>query len=357
MQVEPTNSTGKGLDATILDQRVNLTARARALALKENISVPRTEDQFPFPIGLVAASIVDGMLISSWQDHIGPHATAENIVGQGEMQDAFRRVHAENFLVGKANDASLQGFFNAATGSDFELKVEKLMKSGKLPLPQGVHSAQLLDFTNPGSDLSFLDKHGSVVGQAQIKCSISAQPILEHIKKYPGIDVIYASHDAAVDAAKHHIQVIGIHDHIPAVHGPIVVNVGVKASAIHDHIADALHHGSYSLGQHALHHIPWISGTVIGWRAWQRYKDGYDRQENMNKVKRDSIRAGIVLAVAEMLRERKVPGPTAIGVEIASSLTTSAVFVVRDHWDRFASYESEFLKRLQPVNEGMSIAK
>lgn len=91
----------------------------------------------------------------------------------------------------------------------------------------GVHEFRLVDsFTTPGHDALLLDHSGNVVDLVQLKASSGADLIVHHLHAHPQVDTVWATTEAARDAASrglHGVIDTGISDHdlSPAVHGAL----------------------------------------------------------------------------------------------------------------------------------------
>ena len=96
---------------------------------------------------------------------------------------------------------ALRGLEGALRGALFEILVAEKAENGNLELPLEAHELTLADdFSTPGFDAILRSNDGDILGVAQLKTSSSADIIQEHLQRYPEIDVVVASSEAASDA-------------------------------------------------------------------------------------------------------------------------------------------------------------
>jgi hypothetical protein len=327
-----------------------VTNRARKLASTFGIKVATTVENSPFPISIVTAGIVDGVRSHAWVNHLGSNVNAADIMSSDDLKTALQRAGIGGFHPGTADEAQLRGWVSALRGAEGEVAVERDFLDHKLPMPSGTFQVQQLDFTNPGSDYNFLDSRGHILGSANLKIAQSDNVIIEHFRNHPDVNLVYTTSDAAQDAAHHGYQVIGIHDQIPAIHGPLVVDIGKSSHTFTDPILNDLHNGTHEGLLHSrLHQLPWISGTIIGWRAYQRYKKGVELGENLRQSGQDATVSAGVLAVGGVFHHFVFPEPTIVLASLLTAVLIRSVQGVREHWDLFSTYESEFATRVSKL--------
>jgi len=96
---------------------------------------------------------------------------------------------------------ALRGLESALRGALFEIVVADEARRGELDLPEGVSELRLADdFSTPGHDVVLRDDDGALLDVAQLKTSDSADLIVRHLDRYPEVDVVLASTEAAHDA-------------------------------------------------------------------------------------------------------------------------------------------------------------
>jgi hypothetical protein len=102
---------------------------------------------------------------------------------------------------------ALRGLESALRGALFEVVVADQASRGALNLPDGAEELRIVEeFSTPGHDAVLLRSDGSEIGVAQLKTSDSANIIAEHLDRYPDIDLVLASTEAASDAAARGMQ-------------------------------------------------------------------------------------------------------------------------------------------------------
>jgi hypothetical protein len=102
---------------------------------------------------------------------------------------------------------ALRGLERALRGALFEVVVAEQASRGAIDLPDGAEELRIVEeFSTPGHDAVLLRGDGSEIGVAQLKTSDSADIIAEHLDRYPDIDLVLASTEAARDAAARGMQ-------------------------------------------------------------------------------------------------------------------------------------------------------
>ena len=65
---------------------------------------------------------------------------------------------------------------------------------------------------------------------ANVKMTSTADPLVEHLRRYPDVPLLYASTEAAADAAHHGLTVVGAGGPVPR--GPAVVDTGLSVTGL-----------------------------------------------------------------------------------------------------------------------------
>lgn len=244
-----------------------------------------------------------------------------------------------------------EGVVSLATGSALEIDVHEMIRAGELNIPVGTDSVTLLGRTHPGADFEFLDGSGSVIGLMNTKASNSYSIIAEHFATHPEVNYVYATHDAAVDAARHGFTVMnGLSDSIPLTHQPIVIDVGTSSNEYREAFAELASSddgGFMGLfdGDSVVDNIPWITLGVLAYRAGRRHVGGMPLQENKTKLFRDSMRSGSVYGASVALQAAGVPVPVTIVASMFSAAAVEGVFRVKDEWGAMAGHEQSLATR------------
>jgi len=200
--------------------------------------------------------------------------------------------------------------------------------------PAGTTTAQLLGFTQPGSDLAFTDADGNLIAQANVKIAQSARVIREHFDRHPDVPIVYASSDAAQDAQRLGFQVI-LGGDVPESVDQVVIDIGRSSEAFDQEIAAGLGLGEWAADQASaldlLDAVPWFSTAAIAVRAIQRLRAGASRAEVLRESGRDVTVAAAGIASGKIAASATSSEPSiAVIALLASSLTYAATEVRRD---------------------------
>lgn len=125
-----------------------------------------------------------------------------------ELRTALQRAYPHSYADSEAiadrltglSEESLIGLMNGVQGAMFELRVAEMFEQGQLQLPEGAEGWELAEFTTAGVDGRFLDGGGNVVGVFQIKASTEADLITDHLARYPDVETVIATSEAAKTA-------------------------------------------------------------------------------------------------------------------------------------------------------------
>lgn len=176
---------------------------------------------------------------------------------------------------------SIDGLVQTVKGALFEQEVAAGLVDGELGdvrLPSGAIPV-LGDFTTPGSDL-VIQRDGDVLTQVQLKASASADDIAEHLRRFPEVDTVYATHEAALDAAVRGLQVEDTH---------------LADADLVDRVASAFHdQASTSIGEVLDEVVPQLTLVLVlvEWAVLRR--NGFDPAEASARARRRVADALIV---------------------------------------------------------------
>lgn len=341
---------GQDIEESILNDRLSLASRLTALADSASGYRSAKSPLWDGTVPIAVAGVMDALRFSKVDVSLG----GSDVTHQ-EFVDALNRTHVDPQTLQDHVVERARGGFIAVRGAYFENHLVEGIRDRTIPLPKGVDHVQLNSFTHPGSDLTMFGDHGQVIVEANAKAASSAAVILEHFERYPDVPVVYATTEAAQDAARHGIRVIGSGTKSFILDGhPTVIDIG-ETAASYDQQLHALasgHHESFLhfFGAHdLLSHIPWISGGVIAFRMFRRYQAGMERADNLQQLGRESARSASALAVGGILQHAGVPIPvTVIGTLCAASAAQGA-FDVRDSWSMLSAQETLISQRAQSL--------
>jgi hypothetical protein len=250
---------------------------------------------------------------------------------------------------------STRAIMNSAVGSALELDVNEMFQAGELYAPSGTDSVRLLGRTHPGADFEFLDTSGNVVGLMNTKASSSYSIIAEHFEKYPDVNYVYATHDAAMAAADNGFTVVnGTSGSIPLTDQPIVVDVGVNSHDYREALQELANQDGGGMfgfinGDSIVDNIPWITLGVLAYRTRQRHTSGMGLSENKKMLFRDSMKSGTVYGVSGALQAAGVPIPVTMATSMLSAAAVQGVFKVKDDWGAMAAMESTLVDRAESL--------
>ncbi len=157
--------------------------------------------------------------------------------------------------------AALRGLGNAVKGSLFEMQVAEGVIAGDIELPSGVTAFRLVDdFFTPGYDAQLLDDQGHVVDVIQLKTSQTAAIISDHFDRYPTIEKVWTSHEAAVDAANRGLE--GVFD--------TQISDSDLAAVVHEALVDQATTSALEVIDELIPQVTYaIIAVQAGWRLMQ----------------------------------------------------------------------------------------
>ncbi|MCB9379713.1 MAG: hypothetical protein H6513_03355 [Acidimicrobiaceae bacterium] len=292
-------------------------------AVEPYVGRRRTPDS---PLLVIGAAALDGYFAAEG---------AVELMGDGELVEAVTRAGLHDFPFGTAEGERLRGALTALRGAVGEQWVLDHLTSGALASPVGASAAELMTFTHPGTDVVFTGDDGHVVATANVKIASSARVILDHFAAHPDVPIVYASSDAAADAARHGLQVLTMTDAAGG-HGHVVVDIG-RSSVDFDHDVTSLLPETYGLDDVAfvaefLDNIPWFSMGAIAVRAIQRLQAGEARAAVLRDAGRDATVASVGATAAHAAASVASSELSVALVALTASSLTYAVTEVRRSW-------------------------
>jgi len=341
---------GRDIEEAILDERLALAHRLTALADSASGYRSAKSPLWDGTVPIAVAGVVDALQFNKIDVSLG-----DSDITHQEFVDALQRAHVDPQTLEDHVIERARGGFIAVRGAYFENHLIEGIRDRAIPLPQGVDHVQLNSFTHPGSDLTMFGDHGQVIVEANAKAASSAAVILEHFQRYPDVPVVYATTEAAQDAARHGIRVIGSETKTFVLDGhPTVIDVGETASSYDQHLHALVSDQQQSFlhffgADDLLSHIPWISGGVIAFRMYRRYQAGMARADNLQQLGRDSARSATALAVGSILQHAGVPIPVTVIGTLCSASAVQGAFDVRDSWSMLSAQETLISQRAQSL--------
>lgn len=345
-------NVGDDFDESILDDRRRLVERLERMAREASSYRSRPVGEWSGTLPVVAAGFSDALMQSA---HLGSDLGSSLSIQ--ELHEAMDRSGVAVDHLRSADLDTVRNAVNKAVGSAFEIDVRNALQAGELHAPVGTDHFQQYSFTNPGADFGFsgIDGHRQIL--MNTKASLGYSVIQNHFVEYPHVNYVYATHEAAVEAARHGVQVVdGVHGVIPVVDHPIVIDTGMSASdyrhAFNDLVSSDHHHLFGWFGDDSvLGHVPWITLGLLTYRAARRHNSGMAIAENKRQGLRDLSRSGAAYGAATVLQHVGVPVPVTIVGSMFAAATTRGIFDVKDEWQFLAQYDETLANRLTKVAE------
>lgn len=338
-------------DLSILKQRKQIVEKFERIAFNGRLKSEEASE-FGF-LPLVMASAIDGWRALEHSNNAFHFDNAGGVTN-ADVNSALERSGVDVHAFSEAQKEVIRGANTAVRGALFEVETNQQLHNGSLIVPKGTVSIEQQTFTHPGADFSFVGKDGRIIDNMNTKVAQSWDVIRDHYEHHPDVRLVYASSDAAQDAARHGLTVIdGHHGVIPLNGERVVVDVGTSSAHFQHqfeqhlkHIVDADHSHWFDhldIGDF-YKHIPWISLGVIGLRAGLRYRAGVDKAENMKQMGRDSARSLGGMTGAALAHHVGASMPVAFFSALTSAAMVQGVFEVRDSWE-LVSRQEEYLGR------------
>ena len=343
-------NVSENFDEEILSKRKDVATRLEEMARRvaDYRAVPIKEWTGTIPV--VAAAVADAVLF-----HQQVHSDIGSMLSDDQVSAILNRSRVTFDHLHSVDPDTVRNAFNKAVGAAFEIDVQHGLQSGQIHAPLGTSAVHQYSYTNPGADFGFsgIKDHGDVL--MNTKASTHYALIAKHFAEHPAVNYVYATHEAAVDAARHGFHVVdGLHGPIPLVDHPIVVDTGISAIGYHDSLADvAASHHHHLLGLIDMHgileNIPWITVGLLTYRAYRRHSKGISADENRAQSVRDVGRSGAAYGAAVLLQHAGVPVPVTVVGSMFSAAAVNGIFEVKDDWQYLGDYDEAIAGRLEAM--------
>ena len=280
-----------------------------------------------------------------------------DLIDQSELEQAASRANIDTGALEVATQEELRGYWSAIRGAAGELHVTEQLASGELPLPVGTDTAQLEGFTVPGRDISFFvgDDYATA---ANVKIASSADVIVEHFARYAEtVPIVYASSDAAADAAERGYSVIDATQEWVDVDGPVVVDIGVPSNEFDEIVTGDLADAPLDLGvdldaDRILDEFPWLATGMIGVRAVYRLAKGASAADVARATGRDATTAAAAITGGKLVATLGGPDPVSFAAGIAAGWSAHAALEVRRAWKDHGDSDEALADRLGALAAG-----
>jgi hypothetical protein len=233
--------------------------------------------------------------------HGDPREVGDLLSGSA-LERALSRSGGGSFIPGENSAEATQAVLYGVRGAAGEYWVTEQLVAGTLPVPTGTDRVELVDFHQPGVDLSFYSGTEPVIA-ANVKISQNSSVVIRHLERYPEMGVVYASSDAAASASRAGYTVIGPNTATFDAHrGPVVIDIGRSSTDFDAEIWSTLNSAvdagvtsasvsSIGAGE-LLTFAPWISIAMITARSAQRIRDGLPMNLVLREAGADGLTAG-----------------------------------------------------------------
>lgn len=326
-------------------ERFERTARAARESHARSSLGPSGVGRGQSPLVVVAATGLDGLRL----EHLDRDGV--ELLGDSELALAAERAGLSGFDLQGEDAERVRGALTAIRGSVGEHWVLDRLRQGILPVPEGAASAEMLPFTTPGIDLVFTNADGVEVGAANIKVAASADVVMRHFERYPDVSVVYATSDAAADAAARGVRVIGSGDMLPT-GSPVVVDISHTSEQFDAQIREAIKHGGDHFGpidDGAIEMLPWLSSGAIGVRALLRVRAGMPARDVARNAGREGVAAGTAATAAQLASRLTASEPSVALVAMVTSALTFGALDVRRSWTSLSDQLAYVARRAAQV--------
>ena len=346
----PMMSSLISLHDTVLSERRKVVEKFEGLAQSLDPRWSPDTNNVKELIPIVASVLLDESHVVP--DHLLPHSDflGGSDITKDDVIQALTRSHIDVSKLSDFDVEQLRGAMISARGALVENDVYEKLLSHRLPVPKGTAQIVQDSFNHPGSDFRFLDSKGHLIDSMNVKAAKNLESITQHFHAHPDVNLVFATHDAAVAAKQHGFDVVSSTAHDFVTHGQqVVVDIGHTSSWYqeqflrhspgfgtfdHGHILnDGFSHGSF------VHHFPWISASVIIYRAARRYRDGMELAEQKKLAAQDVTRVGVSLTVGGILKAVGLHNPGAAIGSIGSMIAVQGLYNVRESWSQLSTSE------------------
>ncbi len=340
-------------DAGILDVRRATIEKMEHLARRAGSYKSRSVGKWKGTIPISIVTTVDAVRAASSESSRG----ASDIFSGNREQigAALERSSVSVEHLQSDNLETVITALNKATGAAFELEVQRMFQAGELAVPPGTAKIELASFTNAGSDFRFIDSDDRVIGLMNTKASLGHDVIAEHFARYPEVNYVFVTDEAANAAAEAGYTVVdGLSDSLPATNDAVVVRTGISAQEFRDSFEQFVTDGDTGLsswldGGWVIDNLPIFTIGFLAYRFRKRHQQGLSRAEIKSATTRDAVSSGTAYGVAIGLQAVGVPIPVTIVGSMFSAASVNGLFQVRDEWGDLASNEDLLTSRLEQL--------
>ncbi len=171
-----------------------------------------------------------------------------------------------NGVFAHLSSRGIGGLTSSVKGTVLELSTVHDMNHGAIPMAPGATYAELAHSLNqPGWDIAERRYDGHIVTHVQVKATDHWQVIAHHLSRYPEYPDVATTHEGAQAMLDH-----GVDSHH-------VIDTGVSAHALTDHVASNLDHLTMA---HSLHEVvPEVAIVAILAIAAFKLRNGESREK------------------------------------------------------------------------------
>jgi len=335
-------------DEEILTERIGIATRLEELAKSASGYRSMPVGSWSGSIPVVVAGVADASIA-----HHRVGSDVGSMLSDDKVNEILDRSKVSLGHLHSVDPETVRNAFNKAVGAAFEIDVHNGLQSGVIHAPVGTEVVHQYSYTNPGADFGFsgIDKYSDVL--MNTKASTHYAIIAKHFAEHPTVNYVYATHEAAVDAARHGFHVVdGLHSPVPLVDHPIVVDTGISAVGYHDSLTDiATSHHHHLFGfidvDGILDNVPWITLGLLTYRAYRRHASGLSSEENRTQALRDVGRSAAAYGAVVLLQHVGVPIPVTMMGSMFAAATVNGIFEVKDEWQFLGNYDDAIAGRLE----------
>lgn len=343
-------------------RRAHLIDRARRISAAHQMTSARPSAETATVHStamLAAASAAEAIRLA-----IGLEEAGAGMVGDGrpladwfadsDLQRAVERSRLGGFVPDAAETHALEAVLYGVRGAAGEYWVVDEIARGDMAVPTGAETVELVPHHQPGVDLVFFGPAGEVA-TANVKVARDANVVVRHFEQHRGIDIVYATSDAAADARARGLRVVGADGPILA-DGPVVVDIGRSSTDFDVEISDALTAAAQAdalSGTEIFCFVPWLALGAITTRAVVRLRSGVDTAAVLRTAVDDSTTATVGIGTGTAFAALGASNPLAAAASFTASILTAAArstrrrlrtsepTSVRDRLDRLGALDIE----------------
>jgi len=263
----------------------------------------------------------------------------EELLAGTELERALARSGVGGFAPGQSTEEATRAVLYAVRGAAGEHWVMERLVNGELPVPQGADRVELIDFHEPGMDLTFYSSATELVS-ANVKIAQDAIVVMRHIERYPDMAVVYASSDAAASAARAGHRVIGADAAPFTLDGsPVIVDIGRSSFDFDDEITTTLdavvgsdisvEGVSGAIASDLLGVVPWLSIALITARSTRRARSGAPLRVVVREAGTDGITAGAGLGAGSVVSSLGASTPFTAASSFLATIAVGSLRLTR----------------------------